>query len=322
MKCPKCGYDQRRKYGYTCGNCGRQFVFQERGSITDGQFAAIVRAVSGNSTYFYTDNQLFAQWCRRFPQSTGTWQVVTGSIASAAATAGLLLSDATWPGVVGLIGGGLVLLGVALKPTSAPSRATMKLAADRWLRAQPMPKRLSKPNLHKPPPEWKEGDVYDYGAEKILIVDDDILVDFLVMNNVHATERVLIVSQTGYPGYVVPLVKRVLEEQPSVPVFLLHRSGEAGRFMRQLVLRQGIDLAERDVFDLGWTREEAERIKRLRPLFVANWGESIPVDLLHPKALTGALGAAMRHRVPIAVPLGGSSDAGDVSLVMAESHFG
>jgi hypothetical protein len=38
---------------------------------------------------------------------------------------------------------------------------------------------LVKPSLHQPPPEFQESDIYDYGVERIIIVERPILVDLL-----------------------------------------------------------------------------------------------------------------------------------------------
>ena len=47
---------------------------------------------------------------------------------------------------------------------------------------------LTTHRLKKAPPEWKEPDIYDYGFERILVVQRDLLVDLFVKNNFHSEE--------------------------------------------------------------------------------------------------------------------------------------
>ena len=58
-----------------------------------------------------------------------------------------------------------------------------------WQAKYPLEKLLEGRKLEAPPPDWKEEDVYDYGAERVLVVDDDALVDFFVLNDFHAQQR-------------------------------------------------------------------------------------------------------------------------------------
>ena len=50
----------------------------------------------------------------------------------------------------------------------------------KWLRTgktDRLQKMLTTAQLGTPPPDWPEPDIYDYGVERILIVEHDILVD-------------------------------------------------------------------------------------------------------------------------------------------------
>lgn len=71
-----------------------------------------------------------------------------------------------------------------------------------WIRTwkaagKPLAKLLEAPALHAPPAPYREGDIYDYGVERIVIVEHDLLVDLLVMNNQHAEQRALLASSAS-----------------------------------------------------------------------------------------------------------------------------
>lgn len=323
MKCPNCSHNQRRSSGYVCGGCGRGFVFRDR-KMADGRFAALVRKVSGNGTYHYSANQLYAAWCEKQP--TGCVPTVGGGVALivAGAVFGLVPGfpfDTAWLGVLGF----MVLLWHVLSPgPKPPDRQLFDSQLEQWRSAMPMPELIREKRLGDPPPEWPEEDIYEYGAEQILIVQDELLVDVLVLNDLHATQRTLVLSASGYPRYVVPLVEAALASQNDVPVFFLHGTAVEASSLKRSVERLGLDISRHVVVDLGWSSDEVESIKVLKACQVRRWQGDVPVDLLHPKTLLGALSASMTHRLPLATPLGGSkgTDHADIELLMTETHFG
>ena len=75
------------------------------------------------------------------------------------------------------------------------------------------------------PPDYPEADLFDYGAERILVVDDAIVVDLLVRTGVHTDARVIIISTTGYPRQIVERAASLVSHRPDVPVHVLHASG-------------------------------------------------------------------------------------------------
>gem|GEM_PF-4464628 len=54
MKCPECGYNQKVKYGLTCGHCNYTFCFNPKESgplkVTDGKFRACIKSASQQGT--------------------------------------------------------------------------------------------------------------------------------------------------------------------------------------------------------------------------------------------------------------------------------
>ena len=291
--------------------------------MTDGRFAAIIRRASGNDTYYYLPQQLFTQWSRmRAEKSGGTSLVVFLVLVLVCLPFGLMslkFGQDSMAAPLGVAAVGLILFIVAVLSTlakKAPNRSDFDGDLNLWNIREALPKLLKAPSLHTAPAKPAESDVFNYGAEKILIVDDDLLVDFFVFNNFHAEQRTLVISQSGYPSYLIPMVQKVLREQATVPVFLLHGSASAGEFMHMSLAEQGLDFSKHAVFDLGWNLTEAAEVKALKSLHIHKWVEDAPIGLLHPKALIGATTVAMSNKVRISNPLGASDDE------PVASHFG
>jgi hypothetical protein len=62
MMCPKCGYNQKRKYGYTCSGCGYQFTLDPKAKpwLSDKAFHMLVDRASGGGTRYFTLPQLYS----------------------------------------------------------------------------------------------------------------------------------------------------------------------------------------------------------------------------------------------------------------------
>lgn len=77
---------------------------------------------------------------------------------------------------------GIVVIGWRRARRPAPLERTAQLVA-RWQAAgKPLDRLLVFPGLEAPLPGAPEPDIFDYGAEVVLIVDDDLAVDLLVRN--------------------------------------------------------------------------------------------------------------------------------------------
>ena len=64
--------------------------------------------------------------------------------------------------------------------------------------------------------------------ERILVVARDLLVDLMINNNRHTDQRILVLAESGYPDYLVPRARQLLEERCDLPVFLLHDATPSG----------------------------------------------------------------------------------------------
>jgi hypothetical protein len=163
-----------------------------------------------------------------------------------------------------------------------------------------IPLLLEEPGLDRSPPQFREPDVFDYGVERILIVQHDILVDLFVRNNVHATQRALVISERGYPGYLLPVAQRLLATSPDLPIFLLHDADTEGLMMRARLERSGmLPLAGRRIIDAGLTPRDVGRIGKLRALAPRARGNALPADALPFALLAGGFALAFADNVPL-----------------------
>ena len=151
-----------------------------------------------------------------------------------------------------------------------------------------------KPSLHRPPPEFQEGDLYDYGVERIIIVERRILVDLLVKNGFHVDQKALVFSMDGYPTYIAEKAKKLLAESPDLPVYLLHDATEKGMRMYKKIRLPD----HHPVIDLGVFPEQIKNLSVLKPLRLKNQEYQVPLDALPYAALSGLSAAAIAANVP------------------------
>lgn len=325
MKCPECGYDQKVKYGLTCGECNYTFCFnpKESGmSMTDGKFLACIRSAGRasddrsregafissrpsrhQSTQWFTENQLYAAFCRRM--SRPAWQYTLIGLIPMVFGLVMLFQDEQDFGSRSLlmflvVGGGVLAVVVAIachfiRPTV--DRFVFDECLKQWKsHGRSIDKLLSEPSLHEPPPEWTEPDIYDYGVERVLIVERDILVDLFVRNGFHAEQRTLVLSESGYPSYLVPVARKLIEERSDLPVFLLHDATAHGAAMENRI-RAGdlLPLRDHPVTDVGLFPADFQRVKHTKTYAADNKERDLPVDALTFSFLTMGMVSSFTH---------------------------
>jgi hypothetical protein len=264
--------------------------------MSDGKFLAIVRKVSMDDTAYFTENQLYAQFCRSQRQRYRLLLGV-GVLLTAGAVGLLLLHMDLLPLSVMLGIVALICLWVAAYRafTAPPDMQAFQTVLDKWRQAgHSLDKLLTQPGLHTPPPAWDEADIYDYGVERILIVERDILVDLFVRNGLHVQERMLVLSESGYPDYLIPVAQRCLRDNPEVPVYLLHDAVTGGATMRRrLQVAALLPLEGHPVLDLGLFPEDVKRMPNLRALQPHKRDFAVPVDMLLYATLGAGVAQAM-----------------------------
>jgi hypothetical protein len=177
-------------------------------------------------------------------------------------------------------------------------------------------------------------DLFDYGVEHILFVDEALLVDFLVLNGWAATHHCLVVSEQNYPTHIAALAQRFLTEQPTVPVWLLHAPAQetvqhsadnpGQDSMRTRLLRRGWELDAHPIRDLGLSLEAITRTRLYRNHYPGLDARELRPVVLPPTLLLNALserfaaGDASESLLPPTGSLAGSSTFG----LDADSDFG
>jgi hypothetical protein len=173
---------------------------------------------TSHGTWFVTKRQLWLAW------SAPTTDVRGYYLAALVLPAVLYIFGAgDWGGVGTLaICGGLGGLAWLVSRRIVPNEDDFDDALSEYIRRfGPPPKLLLEPRLRTPPEPAPEGDTHAHGAAGILLVDDDLLVDLLVLNNVHATNGLAVVSTVGYPDYLLETLQPISVERP---LYLLHGS--------------------------------------------------------------------------------------------------
>ncbi|MFT4549687.1 MAG: hypothetical protein ACI8XO_002153 [Verrucomicrobiales bacterium] len=273
----------------TCKKCGYDFVFDpKRHQTTDGKFLATVHRASSNDTYHFTANQLYAAACRRL---RGSLIPLIFFVMVAFVTFIVLFSGASPPiGVLLFIGLFTLILALGSYYGIRPKlpRKKWNKHLKRWQKLRPpLRKLIRSPELNSPPPECDEPDIYDYGVEQVLICEREEVVDWLVLNRYHVTTKTAVISEDGYPHYLIPKIQTLLASEHPPTIYLLHDSGHDSQSMITRVREsQLFDLYEADIIDLGLTPDLVPKIKSLKNVRRSLKSDTIPVDTIPFGTLT------------------------------------
>jgi len=291
MKCPECGRNQKKSTTALCIGCGYKFVLRPKDDgLSDSLLLAGVRKASSSDTQYFTVSQLYAA-IYKLKRPGPRAMVVCGAIALVAIVA-LLITDLGFFGFIAL--GSLVALVTVYRRRKSPDvqsfadfQSTLHRAMDAM--TGKFDKLVDKPTLGQPPPDWPETDIYDYGVERVLFVEREILVDLFVKNGWHAENNALVISADGYPSYLKPRVSDLLSANPEMPVYLMHDATSDVAALSEGI-RANFGLGDREIRDLGLKPEDAQQFQGLR---TASGQDHVPVDLLPYGALAAATGAAV-----------------------------
>lgn len=294
MKCPSCGRNQPAKAGLKCFGCHYRFTFNPKepatAGLTDGKFLSAVKRAGQNGTAAFTDNQLYAVYAAKIKSP----RIVLIVIACVVAGAGIVIFRASRVAGLVVLGISAAIFVLALIARAPVLRRERFLAGvQKWLdQGKPIEGLLQEPSLGTPPESWNEQDIYDYGAERVLIVQRDLLVDLMVKNNQHSEQRMLVIAESGYPQYLIPHVNRLLDERSDLPVYLLHDADAAGASMAQRVCSLSwLHLGNHPVIDMGFFSHDFEKLKRTRNFENQQSERSLPADALLMGTLVTGLGA-------------------------------
>ena len=280
MKCPACNHRQLRgKYGMTCQSCAYQFIFdphQDRlqgRRLSDDLIQSVCYAASDGDTLVYTSNQLYAFACARHRYR---WRKRRGWLA----VFNPLLA----------LGGRRAHL----------RRQAWDACLARWRAAgKALPGLLGEPALQQPPPAWDEPDIYDYGALGVLLCQHDYLVDWFVLNKLPAELKLIVLSERGYPSYLLPVVTRLLQEEPELPFYLLHDASANGKLHVARLRDSGrFPLEARPVSSLGIDPADTETLPGRSMLPSDDLVERQAIDTIPYRSLVGLIAEAIATTPP------------------------
>ncbi len=170
---------------------------------------------------------------------------------------------------------------------------------------------------------WPEPDLFDYGAEAILAVDDRLVVDLLVRNQVHTNAKAAIVdARNGYPSAIAERLKPLVTARPDLPIFLLHSSRADAAASLERDVRNLLDASENPVIDLGLGVDSVRSMDGMR------WARRVsPVsaDMLPHRLLTDGVAAAIANRVALEElmnPPKTGSDGVEIPWLLLGDHDG
>ena len=303
MKCPSCSTNHSYSSGMRC-KCGYRFALDpKRYGLADGRFLAIIQKASSGGTAYFTENQLYTAYAQKMTESKVGCLLVGGIVLLVVAAVIFFDQDnsSLMPFVVGAVGVLALGIWVLTRRRGPPNRKKFLDTIQAYEKEKgPLEQLVLRPSLHEPPPDWPEPDIYDYGVERILIVQHDVLVDVLVRNGVHTSQRALLLSGSGYPDYIREHARTALRENPELPVFFLHdATPEGAAWFNTCSASDFLPWESHPKIDLGLHPQDVENLKRLRPLRPEKQRFALPVDAVPFGILALGLGSAFEQQLPL-----------------------
>lgn len=305
MQCPKCSVNVPNGAAAVCGECNYKFGLDpsQPHRLSDAKFLELVHQASSNSKHYFTLDQLYYHYCaERMP--TGAFWPLSGMVGGA-------LGHLAIPGNGAMIGAisAAALTHIATKSWRPPPRAALLDIHEQMKSAgHPIKHFISEP-LFEFRDEAKYTDHLPSASkiEHIIVVDRNILVDFLVLNDLPKRTNSLVISYTGYPNYVIPIAAEMLEKRKSISIYLLHDSTETRLSMKRVLAdTELLPIEGHQVFNLGIEPEQVKYMKKLAPLQPARTNYRVSLDSIPYSYLAPAISYSLAHRTPLLTSLASS----------------
>lgn len=309
MQCPKCSLEVPSSANAICGECDYKFGLDpsQPHHLSDAQFLSLVNQASGGGKYYFTQDQLYFYYCAERMPSGAFWPLA-GTVGGALGHMALGLEGAA----MGAISAS-VLTHIATKSWRPPPRSALNEVHEQMVAAgHPIKHFISEPLF-----EYRDEEKYTCHLprasqiEHVIVVDRNILVDFLVLNDLPKRANALVISHTGYPNYVAPIARELLSKRLSMSIYLLHDSTETRLSMkRSLVDGDVIPTDNHRVFNLGLEPDQVRYMKRLAPLQPARADYRICLDSIPYSYLEAAISYSVRTNSPFLTALAASRFVG------------
>lgn len=227
MKCPSCEADHKKKDGLKCSSCGYKFVLSPDAKISDYAFAKLLQRCTKENTVYFTKHSMYANYLQnniltKKKQRSRTYGILTIICLIMCFTPIFFIGIFAFLIFLGkwiqykFIFKGIEFkefLSYIMKWRNAKNKTQTQL--DFLIDKKQL-------KLTTAPPKTPENDIFNYGLEGVVFVDNDYYVDWLILNNFHFTYRVAILSMNAYPTYLVPEIKQLIDENPLLPIYFLH----------------------------------------------------------------------------------------------------
>ena len=217
--------------------------------MKDKTFRTLVNEISGlYNKYHFTVNQLYSHYLFKWYKPRPFWGTLLGLVLVTVGTLLLLnfrhwrheiAHDALWIQVVAVA---LFALGMTIifawRNLRGPllSKEDFEAAFEEWLEKYPITNLVSEPSLHEAPNlPYTENDLHQYGSDHIIVVNEDRYVDLFVRNNYIKDWCAVVISQNGYPSYLVDKVQDILNRKPKPTISYLHDADVSMSSMQEKV---------------------------------------------------------------------------------------
>jgi|TARA_B100001971_G_C18264554_1_gene590624 hypothetical protein len=261
MQCPKCGYFQKHKYGFSCGGCRYQFVIDPKTTgFGDKRIKNAIDKLSAGDKYF-TQEELYCKCFKPSKFSFGCFAFLVVLVAG-----GFLFFITNAEGgtrillVVGLV---LSIAGIILAYLfhTPGSDGRVIPAANSYVG------RYFPPNLLKTD-KIKEGSLSQVNYEEFqpdhfLVVDCKETLAQLLTNGFHRDHNCLIMTDQKYPKKAFQYYRKFKLENPDAKLHLFHDASHEADMMAQDIASDGAWQTSLDaIVDLGIHTSNLHKTKR------------------------------------------------------------
>lgn len=230
MHCLKdCTYKERSDG--KCPHCRKAFALEPRSGdrLTDMVIDASIKAVSSSGTVRWNLDNLYYEICRRkHSQMVGCGSLGCGLPTFLIGFGLSMVLFEGWMEVVGLAGSmGLgALVYRSSPPPSLFPKATFNQQWSKWATVNGVPDTMIVAQTPKRP--LVESDLGDYSFDRAVICDRNSTVDLLIANRFHFENNCAVLTASGYPSHLFEVVKKMLNRNPRLKVWVLHDATPEG----------------------------------------------------------------------------------------------
>ncbi|MCP4214136.1 MAG: hypothetical protein GY765_05745 [bacterium] len=278
VECPECSKKYKYRDGPAC-DCGYAFVFNpKKDRVTDTFFLSMLKEVSVCDTRYFTVNQLYSWFFRErttVPRSMG-WKSLIIAVALTVPAIFIHWGFSITALIFSILGAAIVH-----KSYKPPTRGDLEDLLSKWRASgKRINKLIETRSLHHLPPEWKEKDIYGYGAERVLVVQREIVVDWLVKNNFHILQLTIVVAANGYPDYLAPHLQKALNDNPEMPIYTLHDAGPEGIVLDNKLDNRRFSYGGHPTHEICITEDDVSRFEDISAVLKKENTYFVPVDYI------------------------------------------